>query len=220
MIILEKISFKTKDGVTIVGNYFKPQRKSSPVFLLLHMMPATKESWNEFASLIQENGYAALAIDLRGHGESTDMNGNKLDYREFRDEEHRCSMNDISASKEFLASQKEGDFSRIAIAGASIGANLALWQASIDKDVRLLMLLSPGLNYRGVQADELAKMFKGPVHIMASEGDSYAADSSRKLSGIFPGDIKFEILKGNLHGTNMLNSETMNSLLALAIERL
>lgn len=217
---MEKISFKTKDGVTIVGNYFKSQKKQSPVFLLLHMMPATKESWNEFASLIQENGYAALAIDLRGHGESTDMKGDKLDYREFKDEEHRGSMNDISASKEFLAAQEEIDISRMAIAGASIGANLALWQASIDKDVRLIMLLSPGLNYRGIHADELAKRFKAPVHIIASEGDSYAADSSRKLSGIFPGDVKFDVLKGNSHGTNMLNSEIMNRLLAWAIERL
>lgn len=217
---MEKITFNTKDGMTIVGNYFKPQKKQSPVFLLLHMMPATKESWNDFASLIQKNGCVALAIDLRGHGESTDMNGRRIDYREFRDEDHRGSMSDIISAIEFLAGQDGVDISRIAIAGASIGANLALWQASIDKDVRLLMLLSPGLNYRGIQADELAKRFKGPVHIMASEGDSYAADSSRKLSGIFPGDTKLEILKGISHGTNMLNSEIMNSLLAWAIERL
>jgi alpha-beta hydrolase superfamily lysophospholipase len=216
---VEKITFQTKDGVTIIGNYFKPLKKQSPVFLLLHMMPATKESWNEFASLIQKNGYAALAIDLRGHGESTDMNGMRIDYREFIDEEHRGSMKDIVSAIEFLAGQDGVDISRIAIAGASIGANLALWQASIYKDVRLIMLLSPGLNYRGIQADELAKRFKGPAHIMASEGDSYAADSSRKLSSIFPGDKKLEILKGNSHGTNMLNSEIMNSLLAWAIER-
>jgi len=184
------------------------------------MMPATKENWNEFASLIQKNGYAALAIDLRGHGESTDMNGNRLDYREFRDEEHRGSMNDIDSAIEFLAGQDGVDISRIAIAGASIGANLALWQASIDKDVRQLMLLSPGLNYRGIHANELAISFTGPVYIMASEGDSYAADSSMKLSGIFLGETKLEILRGNLHGTNMLNPEIMNSLLTWAIERL
>jgi dipeptidyl aminopeptidase/acylaminoacyl peptidase len=49
---MEKIRFKTIDGVTITGNYFKPLKKQAPVFLLLHMMPATKESWNEFASII------------------------------------------------------------------------------------------------------------------------------------------------------------------------
>jgi len=217
---MEKVTFKTRDGITITGNYFKPLRKQAPVFLLLHMMPATKESWNEFASIIQKNGYAALAIDLRGHGESTDRNGIRLDYKEFKDEEHRSSMNDIASAKEFLAGQSDVDMSRIAIAGASIGANLALWQASIDKDVRLIMLLSPGLNYRGILADELAPGFKGHVYILASEGDTKAAEGSRKLAGIFSGETKMEILKGDLHGTNMFNPEIMNSLLEWAFQKI
>jgi dienelactone hydrolase len=217
---MEKIAFKTRDGVRITGNYFKPQIKHAPAFLLLHMMPATKESWNDFASIIQKNGYAALAIDLRGHGESTDMNGIKLDYKEFKDEEHRSSMNDIASAKEFLSGQNGIDMSRIAIAGASIGANLALWQASIDKDVRLIMLLSPGLNYRGIMADELAPKFKGHVYILASEGDTKSADSSRKLAGIFSGETKLDILKGDLHGTNMFNPEIMNDILKWAFERI
>jgi dienelactone hydrolase len=217
---MEKITFKTRDGVTITGNYFKPLRKQAPVFLLLHMMPATKESWNDFAAIIQKNGCAALAIDLRGHGESTDRNGIRLDYKEFKDEEHRNSMNDIASAMEFLAGQSYVDMSRIAIAGASIGANLALWQASIDKDVRLIILLSPGLNYRGILAEELALRFKGHVFILASEGDTRSADSSRKLAGIFPGETKMEILKGDLHGTNMFNQEIMNNLLKWAFERI
>jgi dienelactone hydrolase len=217
---MEMITFRTRDGVTIKGNYFKPLRKQAPVFILLHMMPATKESWNDFAYIIQKNGYAALAIDLRGHGESTDRNGVRLDYKEFKDEKHRSSMNDIASAMEFLAGRSEIDLSRIAIVGASIGANLALWQASIDKDVRLMMLLSPGLNYRGILADELAPRFKGHVYILASEGDTKSADSSRKLAGIFPGETKLEIIKGDLHGTNMFNREIMNDLLKWALERI
>ena len=217
---MEKITFKTIDGVTITGNYFKPLKKEASVFLLLHMMPATKESWNDFAAIIQKNGYAALAIDLRGHGESTDRNGIRLDYKEFRDEGHRSSMNDIASAMEFLAGQSDVDMSRIAIAGASIGANLALWQASIDKDVRLIMLLSPGLNYRGIMADELASSFKGHVYILASEGDAKAADSSRKLVNSFPGETKMEIIKGDLHGTNMFNPEIMNRILNWAFKRM
>jgi acetyl esterase/lipase len=143
-----------------------------------------------------------------------------LDYKEFKDEEHRSSMNDIASAKEFLARQNNIDMSRIAIAGASIGANLALWQASIDKDVRLIMLLSPGLNYRGILAGELAPGFKGYVYILASEGDTKAADSSRKLATIFPGETRMEILKGDLHGTNMFNMEIMNDILKWAFDRI
>jgi len=208
---MEKITFRTKDGVLIAGNYYKPQKEHSPVFLLLHMMPAAKESWNTFALRLSEHGFACLAIDLRGHGESIDKNGKRIDYKEFSDAEHRGSMNDIESAKEFLAAQKDVDISRFAIAGASIGANLALWQASMDKDVMLLVLLSAGLNYRGIQAPELAPKYSGPVYILASEGDTYAAASSRQLYDIFPGDKRLNIINGKLHGTNMF--DTMPELL-------
>ncbi len=203
---MEKITIRTKDGVLIAGNYFKPQKEHSPVFLLLHMMPATKESWNTFALRLSEQGFASLAIDLRGHGESIDKNGKRIDYKEFRDAEHRDSMNDIESAKEFLAGQKDVDISRFAIAGASIGANLALWQASMDKDVRLLVLLSAGLNYRGIQASELTPKYPGPVYILASEDDTNAAASSKQLYGIFPGDKKLNIINGKLHGTDMFDA--------------
>lgn len=219
---MEKITFRTKDGVTITGNYFKPQKQHSPVFLLLHMMPSAKESWNAFASCLQKQGFAALAIDLRGHGESTDKNGKKIDYTEFKDAEHMDSLNDIASAKDFLAKQKDIDISRLAIAGASIGANLALWQASMDKDVMLLLLLSAGIDYRGIQAPQLAAMCSCPVYILASEGDTYAAESSRKLYDTFPGDKRLNIIKGKSHGTDMFLSEPelIDELLVWAVQRM
>jgi dienelactone hydrolase len=219
---MEEITFKTEDGVEISGNYFEPGKEHSPGFLLLHMMPSTKESWNSFAALLQENGFAVLAIDLRGHGKSIDKNGSKLDYKEFKDPEHRESMKDIAAAKEFLSGMKNVDISRMAIAGASIGANLALWQASNDKDIKILILLSAGLNYRGIEAAKLAPKYSGPVYILACEGDTNAAKSSRELLNVFPGDMKLELFKGNSHGTNMLLSESglMDKLLAWSIKKI
>ncbi len=215
---MEKVTFKTKEGVTIVGNYFKSQ-KHAPAFLLLHMMPSTKESWDTFASFLQKQGFAVLAIDLRGHGESIDKNGKKLDYREFSNEEHRESMNDIASAKEFLE-QKGTDISKLAIAGASIGANLALKQASVDNAVRLLVLLSAGIDYRGIRTPELATKYAGSVYIAASEGDTYAAESSRKLYGMFTGDKKLKIIKSKSHGTDMLVPELIDEIIQWIVDRL
>lgn len=117
-------------------------------------------------------------------------------------------MKDIASAKEFLAKKKEIDIARMAIAGASIGANLALWQASIDENVRLLVLLSAGLDYRGIKTPALARKFSGPVFITASDGDSYAAESSRKLYDEFNGEKILKIINGKSHGTNMINSES------------
>ncbi|HEY9246033.1 MAG TPA: alpha/beta fold hydrolase [Candidatus Methanoperedens sp.] len=219
--MMEKIFFRTKDGVTIAGNYSKSQEEHAPAFLLLHMMPSTKESWTEFAALLQERGFEVLAIDLRGHGESIDKNGGKINYRDFTDEEHRESILDIAASKEFLK-QKGADTSRLAIAGASIGANLALLWASTDKDIRLLLLLSAGVDYRGIRTPELARIYENPVYILASEKDTRnAGSSSRILFGMFPGDKKLNIIQGNSHGTDMFSfqPDLMDEILEWVVAR-
>jgi dienelactone hydrolase len=132
------------------------------------------------------------------------------------------SILDIAAAKEFLRGQANVDISRMAIAGASIGANLALCQESIDKDVLLLILLSAGLNYRGIQAVHLAPGYSGPVYILASVGDTNAAQSSRELFEVFQGDKELEIIRGNSHGTNMFISEPglIDKLLGWAINKM
>ncbi len=215
---MEKITFKTKDGVTIAGNYFRSQ--DALVFLLLHMMPSTKESWNEFATLLHERGFEVLAIDLRGHGESINKDGKKIDYREFTDEEHRESLQDIAAAKDFLT-QKGADTSRLAIAGASIGANLALLWASMDEDVRLLVLLSAGVDYRGIKTPELARKYRNPVYILASEKDTRnSASSSRILFGMFPRDKKLNIIQGSSHGTDMFGPDIMEDIMEWIVARL
>jgi alpha-beta hydrolase superfamily lysophospholipase len=68
---VQKISFVTKDGVTIVANYY-PNKSAKFAGILVHMRPKTKESFDNLAKFLQNQGYALLAIDLRGHGESTE----------------------------------------------------------------------------------------------------------------------------------------------------
>ena len=45
--MLEKVTLKTYDGLTIIGDHYRILTPSAGV-LLLHMMPATKESYKEF----------------------------------------------------------------------------------------------------------------------------------------------------------------------------
>ena len=64
---MEHITLTTKDGMEIHGLY-REVNQSQKAVLLLHMMPATKESWDGFATALQEKGITTLAIDERGHG--------------------------------------------------------------------------------------------------------------------------------------------------------
>ena len=78
-----RVVLTTSGAVTIVGNYYKGSADRGA--LLVHMMPATKESWGAFARVLEKQGYHVLAIDMRGHGES---DGGPVGYKNFSDEEH------------------------------------------------------------------------------------------------------------------------------------
>src|SRR5207245_1856203 len=94
--------------------------------LLLHMMPAVKESWQELAKALNEAGLSALAIDFRGHGESVSKSdGTRLNYKDFADEQQQAKILDVRGAMEWLRARGAQD-SQIAVIGASIGANLAL----------------------------------------------------------------------------------------------
>lgn len=201
----ERITLKTNDNVNLVGTYY--QATGTTGVLLLHMMPATKESWESFATKLQSAGFNVLAIDLRGHGES---DGGANGYKNFSDADHQASIHDVEAAVEFLKSKK---VSQISIAGASIGANLALWYMADHPDIKKGILLSAGYNYHGVVTEPYAAALKtdqavyfvGNEDDMRSSGHS-AADMARGLYEKTNAKKVIKIFKGAGHGTDIFIS--------------
>ena len=145
----ERIGFTTSDGVRIVGDRYAPAAPSVRGVLLLHMMPETRASWAPLAGMLTAAGFEVFAIDERGHGESTKTtDGRTLDYHRFVDAEQQAKILDVEAAVAWLKSQNVKD---VSIVGASIGANLALQYAAAHHDVAKIVVLAPGLNYRGVE---------------------------------------------------------------------
>lgn len=212
MSMTEQIQITTKDCVKIAGDYYSASSKKG--ILLLHMMPATKESWAHFSGKLQESGFNVLAIDLRGHGKSGGLPAGDLSkagpdgYRKFSDTEHQSSINDVTASVEFL---KEKGISEIYIGGASIGANLALQYVAEHKEINKIILLSAGLNYYGIITKPLANKlqkdqnvyFIGDEDDVRKSGDS-AADMAKILFDITTAKKEIKIFKGSEHGTDVL----------------
>lgn len=178
---METVTIITKDGVRIVGDYYPVGAENAPVALLLHMMSSTRKSWVDFAEKLNEAGFSAFAIDLRGHGDSLNKSdGTYLNYKNFSNAEHQSSIHDAEASVDFL---KQKGANKVFIIGASIGANLALQYAAEHSDILATVLLSPGLDYRGVlTADLPSQLHAGQAaYFAASSEDSYSADSVRML---------------------------------------
>ena len=205
---MEKVSFQTEDGVVIVGNYWKG---SSTGVLLLHMMPSTKESWDEFANELNSRGMSALAIDLRGHGESMKQNGRVLDYTKFTDQQHQSSIFDVESAANYL---KEKGVTEIHIAGASIGANLALEYQSEHSGVKKAILLSPGTDYRGVITEPYAERLLNDqeVFFVAATRDARAGGNAdamaKQIAGHVKGRKEVKISDSENHGTDLFNDDS------------
>lgn len=204
-VMSQRIELKTSDGTTIAGDYYAPAAGSPRGLLLLHMMPATRQSWKAFAETMQAAEWHVLAIDLRGHGESS---GGPDGYKNFSDEEHQASRFDVEAGVGFL---KTKGASELSLGGASIGANLALQYLAAHSEIRRAFLLSPGLDYRGVKTEPYARVLQSgqAVYYIASDDDRYSADTVRRLFDVTPGGVgkELEVFDEAGHGTAIFERE-------------
>lgn len=199
----QQVKIVTQDGFELVGVYRHDGQ--ARIAILLHMMPATKESWDEIAQKLLERGYASFAIDMRGHGEST--MGDKLDYKNFSDEQHKAKQFDVEAALVF-ARENGFDETRTILIGASIGANLAIRALAQHHGIPLAIALSPGLNYRGVKTDDVIQSLwpNQKVVLAASDDDQQSWESVNELHRLNHSTVLIE--RHSLgHGTNMTDSD-------------
>lgn len=205
--MLQKINLKTSDNTNIAGDYYPVKEQNAPAAVLLHMMPATKESWRDFAEKLNKNGFQALAIDLRGHGES---DGGPNGFQKFSDREHQTSIKDVEAAVDFFTVQGL-PLEKIFLIGASIGANLALQFQSEHPEIKKSVLLSPGLNYRSIETEPAAGKITGNQAVFLAAGgenDKYSTETTQKLFNMLKSKNKeLKILKNAGHGMDILKKE-------------
>lgn len=186
----QRVSFETdeKTPVTIVGSYTAPPENASsrraPMAILLHMYDADRSSFDPLLPALHEAGFAVLAIDLRGHGESVEPVSLKLagrvedrDPRLFRD-----MTKDVEAAYRWLARRSDTDPARFVLAGASVGASVALEYAGRDKSVDGVVLMTPGLDYLGIGSRASARKYgRRPALMLAADEERADADELAKL---------------------------------------
>lgn len=181
----------TADGVELQGTWYSTTGEKT--VLLLHMLGRNREDWKELATSLQ--GFQVLAVDLRGMGESNTKNEQPYSYVDFTDEDYAKLITDAVQIVDTIGNVDT-------VVGASIGANTAL-QLAAQRDIKKLVLLSPGADYRGISGVDVARNVQTSTLIIASEEDGYSAQSSSMIDQLMP-NSQF-ILKNNLgHGTNML----------------
>jgi alpha-beta hydrolase superfamily lysophospholipase len=209
--MIKKISLITKDGMKIAANLYSVE-KPLDWFVLSHMMPATKESYKDLATKLQNDGYESITIDLRGHGESDD---GPEGFFYFKDEEHQKSILDLEAAANYLIKERKATPNKISFIGASIGANLSLQYITNPpaggSEFQTAILLSPGLNYRGIKTEPMAKNIKSGqnVFFVSAADDGPNAEENKILYELTPdtANKKIQIYKTGGHGTDILKNQ-------------
>lgn len=107
----ESVSITTEDNVKLAAWYKAPENGAA--VLLIHGSNGSRESVRQYASMLSNNGYGVLAIDLRGHGESAGA-PNALGWQ--------CT-GDIKAAVEFLGGN---GVESIGALGTSLGGEVLL----------------------------------------------------------------------------------------------
>ncbi|MCA9979067.1 MAG: alpha/beta fold hydrolase [Anaerolineales bacterium] len=195
----ENITIEAADGLLLHATLSMPGGIAPfPGVILLHMLGSDRQVWVDvgLTDALLADGYAVLALDMRGHGESGS------------DREWEKADDDLMRVWQYFVGLENVDEGETAVIGASIGSNMALRTGANQPAIKTVVLLSPGLDYRRVTTDDAIVLYGDrPILIVASEEDSYAADSSRTLAELAQGEAVLQMYNGAGHGTNMFAAE-------------
>jgi pimeloyl-ACP methyl ester carboxylesterase len=189
----QPVQVTASDGLTLIGDFYhvaNDTNQPQPAVLLLHIIGSDRHSWTPLIPSLLDAGYAVLAVDLRGQGDT----GGEINWG--------AATTDVQTWLDWLRDQPDVRRDAVSIIGASIGANLALIGCSNDDPCVTAIALSPGLVYYSLKPN-INLLNKRSALLLASQNDLYPADSVKQMVSLANGDIGARIYPGTAHGTHL-----------------
>ena len=192
-----QVTFRSADGRVVTGLLMEARNGPAPAVVLVPMLGRPKDDWQAIGQRFADANIHALAIDLPGEALPADST------------ELTRWHESITAAVSYLSSRAVDVRSgAIGVAGASLGANLAVVAAASDPTVRSIALVSPSLDYRGVRIDAALRQYGSrPALLVASRQDLYATRSVRELVQNPPGPREVRWSDIASHGTILLSRD-------------
>ena len=168
----ETVRFDSEDGVHLVGTYYPPSgATTAPPAILLPMYRSERKAYEPLVGPLHDAGFAVLAIDMRGHGDSVKPASMQLAARVVsRDASLFAAMyKDVQAAVKWIGSRPHVDTRRLVLVGASVGCSVAFDYASRDH-VTAMVCMSPGIKYLGLDtAAHMKRISDTPMLLLATE---------------------------------------------------
>ncbi len=169
----QTVRITTKDGMVLVASYYRStQGKDAVPVIMVHNLRGSRVDFHPLALYLQQQGFAVLVPDLRGHGESrqTRFSDRPVNVDDFNQRQYRAFLIDIEACKRYLIArnnQGELNIDKLCLVGAEFGALLSILWAHQDwqwpplatgkqgQDVKALVLFSPKRRMYGMDCNRV-----------------------------------------------------------------
>ncbi|MFH0737357.1 MAG: alpha/beta fold hydrolase [Candidatus Micrarchaeota archaeon] len=140
-----------------------------------------------------------VAIDPRGHGKSTNLGTwDDFDTAMFKD-----MKTDILSLRKYLQPAYPNVETFYAV-GASMGSSSAIMAGAQEKTINKLVMISPGIEYQGVDITAGAEDYVHPILMVASTGDDYSESSISQIKTISGRpELETKLYPGTAHGTDL-----------------
>lgn len=206
----EEITYKSF-GWEIHGTLYPAVNKKNPTVgvILVPMLDHGRDSYP--ASFIEDlhdkiPGAVILAIDARGHGESTNLGT----WDNFVLDDWIGMGTDVKQAKKYFK-DKYPTADEYYVVGASIGSTAAILAAEQENDITKVAMLSPGIEYRGVNIEDEVDNYVHPLFVAYTSGDAYSASSASQINSITSAKTTVKSYSGSSHGTDMFDDTELSS---------
>jgi pimeloyl-ACP methyl ester carboxylesterase len=222
-----EVTVMTPDSLELVGNLYWPQGEKLtrlPLVVLLHQKGATHGAWKNLADLLcGEYDFAVFAMDLRGYGYSIydfRTGKNRPPNTFYVGEQTRYPVDIRQLVKKLFAEHgKMLDSTRVAVVGAELGGNAGLLYAVDEPGVRFTAMISPGLEYSGLQIAKAIRDYgERPLFMATGKQDIYSMESVNLLSDVVPIVLDVAIFDTYRYGNSLVDTEPQ--LVPMLIDRL
>jgi pimeloyl-ACP methyl ester carboxylesterase len=138
----EDVTFLATDGIEISATWYVPKSTEPPFssVILVHQFDGDRHEWDPFISDFIERGYAILAYDLRGFGNS--QNVPKTNTDEYYD----TLIKDVEGAISWLNNRPDVISDELGVVGAQLGGTVAYAASALIDEVKVAVAISPAPN--------------------------------------------------------------------------
>ena len=135
----EEVSFLTPDNKMISATWYTPLKGQTPfkAVILIHEFNGNRHDWDPFISGFIERGYAVLAYDMRGHGNSQSVpkSGDYFDLL----------IKDVEGAVSWLLNHPDVISDKIGVVGGQLGGTIAYAASAYIDEIKVSVAISPAV---------------------------------------------------------------------------